>query len=513
MSELLGITVGELVATMKERRVRIPSEIGAFIALEVCEALEDGPAPVRSSDVRIADDGAIGVFAPPGSASSDEAARAVVAMLGSLLVAAGTGVPKVLVQLLEDGPTSGRWDLSSLRDDLEASLVPLNRAAARRVLARMLREAQKPRSVAPSSRPAPRDATLDAQLDDLLGPDEPEPAVDEPDAARDLDAELDATIDELGAPSTAEIEAARRPPSERPVPEDDVTLADDTFASAGPSADDRTIANDEPAPVSAPPRRPQREVDTLTTGLDESPRRASLVPWILAALAILAATAAGLALMRPDLVDAALGRPPAPVDPGPTEADRERMLREHRGRFGTLSVEVQPARAQVLMLVGEGPATAEELPLGMALEFVAIADGRTPTRAVLPADASWEETEAGHRYELAMQTGDAPMAPEELALGETRLPQDVGAPTGALGSVRVITNPPGAKVYVLVGFAPSVVVENVRTDAPIELLVYHEGHPVLRHTIAPEDWEENEDGSKRASASLTLEGVDEGDEG
>ncbi|HBQ16736.1 MAG TPA: hypothetical protein DEF51_38255 [Myxococcales bacterium] len=77
----------------------------------------------------------------------------------------------------------------------------------------------------------------------------------------------------------------------------------------------------------------------------------------------------------------------------------------------------------------------------------------------------------------------------------------------------MITNPPGAKVYVLVGFAPSVVVENVRTDAPIELLVYHEGHPVLRHTIAPEVWEENEDGSKRASASLALEGVDEGDEG
>ena len=33
-------------------------------------------------------------------------------------------------------------------------------------------------------------------------------------AARDLDAELDATIDELGAPSTAEIEAARRVPAD-----------------------------------------------------------------------------------------------------------------------------------------------------------------------------------------------------------------------------------------------------------------------------------------------------------
>lgn len=504
MSELLGITVGDLVATMKERRVRIPSEIGAFIALEVCEGLEDGPAPVRSSDVRIADDGTISVFAPPASATSEEAARAVVAMLGSLLVAAGTGVPKVLVQLLEEGPTSGRWDLSSLRDDLEASLVPLNRAAARRVLARMLREAQKPRSNAPSARPAPRDATLDAQLDDLLGADDA-PAPSEGDAVdggldagldADLDAQLDATLDELGAPRS------ERPP---PVDPEDATIADE-----GPPDDDRTIAEDEPLPPAArraPQRPPQREVDTLTTGLDDAPK-GSVVPWLLAALAILAATAAGLALMRPDLVDAALGRPPAPVDEGPTDEDRERMLREHRGRFGTLELQVRPERAQVLMYVGDGPATAEELPLGMALEFVAIADGRTPTRAVLPADASWEETESGPRYELAMQTGEAPMAAEDLALGETRLPRDVGAPTGELGTVRVITNPPGARVYVLVGFAPAVTVENVRTDAPIELLVFLEGHPVARETIAPADWEENADGSKRAAREITLEGAE-----
>ena len=69
MSELLGTTIEELIATMKERRVRIPSEIGAFIALEVCEALAHGPAAVRPADVRIAEDGTIGVFAPPGSAT------------------------------------------------------------------------------------------------------------------------------------------------------------------------------------------------------------------------------------------------------------------------------------------------------------------------------------------------------------------------------------------------------------------------------------------------------------
>jgi hypothetical protein len=145
MSELLGTTVEEVIEVMKERCVRIPSEIGAFVALEVCEALEAGPAVVKKGDVRIADDGTISVFAPPGSATSEEAARSVVSLLGSLLVAAGTGVPRVLVGLIERGPSSGRWDLSSLRDDLEASLVPLNRGAARRVLARMLREVRKPR--------------------------------------------------------------------------------------------------------------------------------------------------------------------------------------------------------------------------------------------------------------------------------------------------------------------------------------------------------------------------------
>ena len=44
MSDLLGRTIEDLIVTMKERRVRIPSEIGAYIALEVCEALVDGPA-------------------------------------------------------------------------------------------------------------------------------------------------------------------------------------------------------------------------------------------------------------------------------------------------------------------------------------------------------------------------------------------------------------------------------------------------------------------------------------
>ena len=100
------------------------------------------------------------------------------------------------------------------------------------------------------------------------------------------------------------------------------------------------------------------------------------------------------------------------------------------------------------------------------------------------------------------------MAAEDLALGDTRLPQNVGSPTTELGTVRVVTSPPGAKVYVLVGFSPSVIVENVRTDEAVELLVYHEGHPVSRHVIGPSDWQEAADGAKSAILEVTLEGYD-----
>ena len=60
MNELIGTTIEDLIGTMKDRRVRIPSEIGAFIALEVCEALQDGPAAAPARNSRGADGGGCG---------------------------------------------------------------------------------------------------------------------------------------------------------------------------------------------------------------------------------------------------------------------------------------------------------------------------------------------------------------------------------------------------------------------------------------------------------------------
>jgi hypothetical protein len=73
-------------------------------------------------------------------------------------------------------------------------------------------------------------------------------------------------------------------------------------------------------------------------------------------------------------------------------------------------------------------------------------------------------------------------------LGPTRLPRQVGAPNGSLGEVRVVTSPPGARVYQLVGFTPDVSVHNLPVSQPLELLVYLSGHDLTRIAIAASDW-------------------------
>lgn len=172
MNDDVGITVDDLVASLKARRIRIPSEIGVFVALETSEALLAKPGDISGRDVRIAEDGTISIEATSPSASPDVsselAAQAVVRILSSLLVAAGTGVPPALIALVEHGAGSGASALDELRAELEVSLVPLNRAAARRVLSRMTREARRvDGSLGDDDEPLRQDR-LDEAVDDLV---------------------------------------------------------------------------------------------------------------------------------------------------------------------------------------------------------------------------------------------------------------------------------------------------------------------------------------------------------
>ncbi|NOY90680.1 MAG: hypothetical protein GXP55_05670, partial [Deltaproteobacteria bacterium] len=274
------------------------------------------------------------------------------------------------------------------------------------------------------------------------------------------------------------------------------------------------------APVQAAPERASTDASPRVAptggvpdldGFEESARRPRGLLWGGLFLVLTVGLLVGVRLLRPEAFARMLGDAPA-IDPNAEVEAAQARQREHDqaqaqadARYGDLVLSVSPERAQVLLFVGRGPAVMPNLPVGVAHEFVAIADGKQPTRAVVSPDSEWTTTDDGSLYELAMQTGERDMSFDALNLGETRLePDAMGQPTGELGRVRVLTTPPGAKVYYLIGFGPDVRVRHLLTDEVHELLVFREGYRPQRVVVAPSDFRDTPDG-KVAEASVQLE--------
>lgn len=501
----------------------MPFEMGTFLVLEATERLiATMPVVVTAPDVWLSDDGELLVAAQGAASNEREACRALIMLLGDLLVRSAPGVPAMLLQLVERGPSDGDWRLVRLRDDLEASLVPLNRGATRRVLARLLREAKRDaeRSVAPP----PDENAVDRELDEMLGiesapsperdaqrapeaprishprpramaPPEPmiEPEPEPPRHGHANDVTLDVEIDPVsgrGVPRDPRDRAAAQAPGAQPKRHPDLPA---------PAAEPRPLpaADEEPRA----PRRSRREslddFEHAAAGQGGSGMR--ITQWL---LVLTLALVAIYAIVGRERVRSLLGvapeqtLPPVPAGPAPAAAPAA-------PRYGELRVSSTPSKAQVLMRVGEGPIVVPKLPVGVAHEFVAMLPGMSPSRAVVPPDAKWAQEGGEPRYELAIQLGAATARARENDLGPTKLTQDVGHPSATLGSVRVITSPPGASVYQLIGFTPDVSVQNMPLDQPIDLLVYLPGHLLQRVRVGAADWQKTASGML-AEPAVTL---------
>jgi hypothetical protein len=153
---------------------------------------------------------------------------------------------------------------------------------------------------------------------------------------------------------------------------------------------------------------------------------------------------------------------------------------------GTIEVNVTPADAQVFLFVDRGPAVASGLPVDAAHEFIVFDEGLRPSRALVPIGASWTTSERGSLYELAVQA-EAAAPSDTLDLG---VPQSVPSPTGADGSgtIRIITNPQGAKVYRFVGVGPTIRIPAPSIHEGYEILGYHPQYEPRRAVIGPSDW-------------------------
>jgi hypothetical protein len=526
------VGVGELVDELEQRGDRLPFEIGAFVALEACEGLLNESVKLEPDDVRVTLEGSVVVADSAASAEPDEAARSLVSVLARLLVAAGPGVPPYLLQLVKDSTTGQTHQgLRDLHDAIEASLIPINRGASRRVLARLVRESDRP--------PAP-EATqvdpheLDAELDELLRdpslrtPDDPvteriripRGVRDELDGGGDarVSAEAEARTD-TGPESLksfpppapdAQLETVPVPPSEparrgasAPIPDlrspaaaaiaerprqipEPITATirkwqpqeDDARARASEPA---SMPASKPARVSAPAQAPAME----SIPPQEQPYNRASLPqqpskrgggwgiWLVVAALGLGA----YALHATGTLDAVL----KPAPPPPTAS-----------AGGTIDVTVTPTDAQIFLFMGRGPAVAEGATVGVAHEFIVFDEGLVPSRASVRKGATWATTDDGPLYELAVQAQPASAA---AGSGEST---DLGAPqtepaessAGVAGTIRVITNPPGAKVYRFVGVGPTVQIPVSSIHEGQEVLVYRPGHETRRSVIGPSDWEQ-----------------------
>jgi hypothetical protein len=564
---------------------------------------------VDAHDIGIGDIGEVVCASKKTAATEESAVRSLLVLLSELLVCSAPGVPGMLLELVEQGPSSGEWTLDRLRDDLEASLVPLNRGATRRVLARLVREAKKA-GIERQSKPSvvPAASEIDAQFDALMAleaePGRPRAQLRAAAAApaptrASASASAFATPKSSNAPAprlsptprgsfgssneppstpAREIEPSSIPPhgtaqqaaslralrtaaavnsqesksaaasgarpSIRPSAEDGPLLdgIDDRQSERGgsqerrarKSSDERALRGErrehedrhaEPARRSARHEadgrsgdgrmRLQSRDDHYSRGdsvrapmtddlLADMPHdQPSRVPmYIGGGLVVAAVVLAGMYF--------SLGQSGArrvlglePVQEGPLPEVQAATTKPARAA-GTLQVNSEPGRAQVFLFVGNGPATATDLPIGVAQEFVAMAEGYAPTRAVVPADAQWEEASGqAPQYELAMQAGKYTSPDKAFELGATLLPRDVGMPSGRLGSVRVITTPKGAKVYQLIGFTPDVRVENLPIDSGYEVLVYLPGYGLETRRVEPGDFKDQQ-GGRVADLSVPL---------
>lgn len=483
-----SVSADELVRALDRRNATLPAEIATFVVLSGCESmLENGPRELSGlASVRISEHGSVALS---GLACDDEtSARSLHRVLSTLLLAAGPSLPPALRRLAEDGPIGSHFTLRALLDELEAALVPLNRTASRRVLSRFAREA---------AHPVVASEDVDAALNSLLGVSDP-PANDAPLRGRHSPAADGLNVDMFDGLDLGGEESHYLEPSSSRRELDDLVRA--ASSSVRPSV--RPSFAPPAAFVPSAVSTPQRDRDSLRSlralagePMEEGSAATSrklFIGFSLIALAIVSVVVA-LSMREPD------------VAPEQSAAGLDTTGARPEG--GDLVLHVVQPNAQVLRFVGRAPVSVPGLPVGVAHEFVATSEGHRPSRVLVSADAEWEPTAEGARYELALQLEALePTAKPNasLDLGPSRLGTQAGRAGARLGSIRVVTTPRGALVYQLVGFSPDVTVQDLPLDQPQELLIYREGYrPIVRALSAGDFAPKN--GRRTAELSVDLQ--------
>ncbi len=148
-----SVTLEDVFAVVNAKRVPLAPELAGYLTLEIAEGAQTHAGDVEPRSVYIGEEGTVALVRSRDGAGDTEAS--VRAILQRLLESSGSATPAL-------GAASRRKSgggLPALIEELEAALIPVNRAAGRRALARLAREVKRVtagvgRNAPPPERPA-----------------------------------------------------------------------------------------------------------------------------------------------------------------------------------------------------------------------------------------------------------------------------------------------------------------------------------------------------------------------
>jgi hypothetical protein len=215
----MSVTLSEVKRAAKAHRAPLAGESAGYLVLAIADQVLSAPRLVEASDIQLTDDGALRVLS--GTASSDaEAELGLRRALDQLLLLASSGSAALTRASRRTAPVG----LAGFVRELEAALIPVNRAAARRALARVQRETSRALACGllpvEVDEPAVPVAPAPVAASPALSPAEDVPVVTLPQvivaaaetpsvAESQLDGVLSALCDELPAPAELQESDAR----------------------------------------------------------------------------------------------------------------------------------------------------------------------------------------------------------------------------------------------------------------------------------------------------------------
>jgi serine/threonine protein kinase len=174
------------------------------------------------------------------------------------------------------------------------------------------------------------------------------------------------------------------------------------------------------------------------------------------------------------------------------EARQKELLREHMAaqpKSGRILIESEPAEAAVWMLLGRTPLQTEPLSAAMVHELRLELDGYQP-QDVRVSGAHWQGDKEVHAEVTARLRPGTLERPLPAYPPEPPAEAMEGLHEGQ-GPVRIVSEPPGAQVWLLVGITPGVEVM-ATAGAEYELEVVKDGHVPGIVVVRADDWKKGE---------------------